>query len=373
MRNYNKKFKYIFTFGLVAILFFSCTDEVPTNNTKKRYCLDEPFKSKVEFVQPVKTKVKNDIQLTGIVKSNPNSLVSFNNLVDGSIVKTHFELGEKVTKGQVLAEVKSVELSKLASRQKILRSKLEVSKSDYQSMLQMFQDGIASRKDLNIVASEVKTIESELSEIDSNLEFYNASQNNGVFLIKAPSSGYIIDKNITQGMNVTAYGDPLFTISKLSKVWVHVNIHASHLSDISKGMDVEIRSLSYPDSLFHGKINAISHVLDDASGVIKARVELKNTNLLLKPGMFVNVIAKKNTMIDAYRIPTAALIFDDNKNYLVLYKDDCDIIKRKVEYIYQSKTVSYLPLDQVQEDDQIISKNQLLIYEQIKNEQNTDE
>lgn len=373
MKKGYRKLNLIFNGVLVLLLLVACKEEVDESTGVKGYCLDARFKTDVEFVQPIKTKVSNDIQMTGVVKSNPDNVVSFNNLVDGAIVKTYFQLGDKVEKGQILAEVKSIALSEFESKQKILVSKLEVRQHEYESVQEMFKDGIASTKEINKALSKVTAIQSELNEIDANLQFYNASQKRGVFLIKAPSSGYIIEKNVTQGMHVSAYGEPLFTISKLSNVWVYINIHASQLTDISEGMDVEIRSLSYPDSLFHGRVNAISHILDDESRVIKARVELQNKDLLLKPGMFVNVIAKKNTDIAAFSIPTSALIFDNNKNYVVLYKDDCNLIRKQIDYISQNKEISYISLDQLHPDDQIVNKNQLLIYEQIKNSQNIDE
>lgn len=63
----------------------------------------------------------------------------------------------------------------------------------------------------------------------------------------------------------------------------------------------------------------MSHVLDSESGVIKARVTIQNEDLLLKPGMFVDVIAKEETKKEVLTIPTAALIFDNNQNYIVIY------------------------------------------------------
>src|SRR5690554_8233716 len=84
-------------------------------------------------------------------------------------------------------------------------------------------------------------------------------------------------------MHVSAYNESLFTISELNEVWVQINVYASNLRNITQGMEVKIRSLSYPDIVFTGKVDALSHVLDSESGVIKARVAIQNEDLLLKP------------------------------------------------------------------------------------------
>src|SRR5690554_6953981 len=67
----------------------------------------------------------NEIHLSGIVEPNPDNVIHFSNLVDGIIVNTSFSLGDYVKKGQVLAKVKSTDLTEWKSQQSILASKLD--------------------------------------------------------------------------------------------------------------------------------------------------------------------------------------------------------------------------------------------------------
>lgn len=367
----NKNIRFILNGALVLSLLLSCSNEkkTETEKTSKSYCLDESFTFETE--NPKRQMMINEIPLSGIVEPNPDNVIRFSNLVDGIIVGTSFSLGDYVQKGQVLAKVKSTELSEWKSRQKILASQLTVAKHDFESVQSMYEDGIASKKQLNQAASDVVSLESELEEVSSNLQLYNASTETGVFLIKAPGSGYITEKNITPGMHVSAYNESLFTISELNEVWVQINVYASDLQNITQGMKVNIRSLSYPDIIFTGEINALSHVLDSESGVIKARVTIENKDLLLKPGMFVDVVAKQKTDREVLTIPTSALIFDDNQNYVVIYEDDCNLKTRRVEYIGQINGTCYIE-DDLSTSDKIVTKDHLLIYEQIKNFQNID-
>lgn len=355
--------------ALISILLLSsCGDKSVSNSIDEEpYCLDAEFKEKIEFAQAEKVHMTNEIHLTGVVEPNPENVISFSNLVDGIIVKANFSLGDYVQKGQVLAELKSTELTEWRSRQKSLAAELEVAESELTAVKSMFKDGISSQSELKRAESAVTALNSELEEITSNLALYNASSQSNVFLIKAPRSGYIIEKNSYPGMQVEAYGESLFTIAELSDVWVQINIYASDIQHVTEGMNVKIESLSYPDSLFTGKIEAISHVLDHDSKVIKARVNIENKNLLLKPGMFVNVYATKETQNEVLSIPLKSLIFDDNQNFVVLYKDDCNLEVRKVNYIGQNNGKCYLPLEDLDANDKVITKEQLLIYEQIKN------
>ncbi|RFC55304.1 efflux RND transporter periplasmic adaptor subunit [Brumimicrobium aurantiacum] len=374
MTNWNKNTRLLLSGTIIMSLLLSCSEREEKKNTgdvnkNKSFCLDENLK--IKTVNPVHEMIINEIPMTGVVETVPDKVIHFSNLVNGIIVSTNFSLGDFVHKGQVLAKVKSTELSEWKSQQKILTSQLTVAKQEFKSVQSMFKDGIASLKQLNQSESAVISLTSELEELSSNLALYNASTENGVFLIKAPGSGYITEKNITSGTHVSAYNESLFTISDISEVWVQISVYPSNIQNINQGMEVHIRSLSYPNINFIGRIDAIPHVIDNDSRILKARVSIDNKDKLLKPGMFVDVIAKQKTDQKAISIPTDALIFDDNENFVMIYKDDCNIIKTPVNFISQNNDKCYIE-DNLNPEDKIIVKNNLLLFAQIKNFQKQD-
>ncbi|MCH8491069.1 MAG: efflux RND transporter periplasmic adaptor subunit [Oceanicaulis sp.] len=354
-----------------VMLFSSCSnpEEQYSNSENTNYCLDENFKSKIELEQPKKQFVTEGIPLTGAVEPNPDKVIHFVSLVGGIISNTYFSLGDNVTKGQVLAELRSTELSELQSQSKTIESQIKVAEKNLQSIQSMYDDGIASQKDLMEAQSELDIMKAEREKINANLSLFSASPEKGVFQIKSPTSGIVTAKSISAGTQISAEGEPLFTISDLSEVWVLVNVYATNVMNIETGMQVNIKTLSYPDEIFEGKIAAISQVFDADARVLKARVVLQNTNLKLKPGMIVDVTALKELKIEALSISTSALIFDNNQNYVVVYKNDCEIESRNVEILSKSNGLTFLSSG-INENEKIISKNQLLIYEQIKNFQN---
>ncbi len=356
------------SFLIGTILPISCSNSKEQNNnsTSKNYCLDDNFKSKIELAQPQKQQVTESIPLTGSIETNPDKVVHFVSLVSGIISNTYFSLGDKVTKGQILAELRSAELSELQSQFKTIASQIKVAEKKLQSLQSMFDDGIASQKDLMEAQSELEVLQAEKERINTNLGLFSASAEKGVFQIKAPATGIITDKSISAGMQISAEGEPLFTISDLSEVWVLANIYAANVVNIEPGMRASIKTLSYPDKTFEGEISSISQVLDEKSKVLKARIVLQNTDLKLKPGMIVDVTAFKEQGTEALCIPTDAMIFDDNNNYVVVYRNDCEIEIKPVEILAQSNGNTFISSG-VAEDEKIVSKNHLLIYEQIKN------
>ncbi len=359
--------KHIIWAILAVVLFYGCKEKSPPVVSEKQgYCLDERFKERLEFTVAKMQPVTEGIHLTGIVETNPDKVIHFISLVSGIISKTYFSLGDEVRKGQVLADLRSTELSSLQSEYKNIDTQIKMAENRLRSVQSMYEDGIASERDLLEAQSELNIQKAEKQKVTSNLNIYSASAERGVFQIKAPTSGIITSKSIASGTQISAEGDPLFTISDLSEVWVMVDIYATNVQHIETGMDVDISILSYPDITFKGKIGAISQVLDSEARVVKARVVLENENLQLKPGMMVDVVALKDKKMEAIGIPTKSMVFDDNKNFVVVYKDDCNLEIRQIKILSSNNGTTFIESG-VSENDQVVSKNQLLVYEQLKN------
>lgn len=360
----------IATLSLLALITLqSCTEKTAetTPVTEPKFCLDKELKSKITIDTLKKEPITETITLTGNVSYNTDNVVQFTSLISGVVTKTYFSLGDYVKKGQVLAEIKSTELNGLQSENRSLQSQLAVAQRQLQSTKSMFQDGIASQKDLLSAENDVNVLKSSLENIRENLNLYSASSEKSVFQIKAPGNGYIVEKNMSTGMQISSESQSLFTISDLNEVWVMVNIYATNMQSIKENMAVKIKTLAYPDEIFNGKISSLSNVFDSEERVLKARIVMQNKDLKLKPGMSADIIINKEVSDkQAVAVPNKAMIFDNNRNFLLVYKDDCNLEVREVEPSAKNDQVLYFDKG-IQENEKIITKNQLLIYERLKN------
>ncbi len=355
---------------LLIRLFSGCSNDTYDPQPASRgYCLDERFANEIAWVTPVMQPFTEGVHLTGSVESNPDKVFHFISLVGGIISGTHFSLGDRVVKGQVLAELRSTELTEWHAASTTIESRILVAERALQAAERMYQDGIASQTQLAEAQTGLEILKAERERINANMQLFSASREKGVFQIKAPANGIITSKSITPGAQVSAGGEPLFTVSDLSDVWVMVNVYASHVRHITTGMDVHITTLSYPGEAFSGKIGALSQVLDPEAKVLKARVVLKNAGLKLKPGMMVDVTALRRGGTEALTIPTGALLFDNNQHFAVVYQNNCELEIRKVDILSSRNDTTFIA-GGLSDSDKIVTKNQLLIYEQIKNFQN---
>ncbi|RRN77225.1 efflux RND transporter periplasmic adaptor subunit, partial [Pseudoxanthomonas sp. SGD-10] len=262
--------------------------------------------------------------------------------------------------------LQSTELSSLQAELRSLLSQIEVAKIDLNAKEQMSKDGIASNRDLMEAKNNLSVLEAEKQKVQSNLNLFSASTTKNVFQIKAPTSGIITAKNINSGSTVTNEGEPLFSISNLNNVWAMANIYSTDIGHISSGMEVEIKTISYPDEIFRGRIDVISQVLDENAKVLKARIVLDNEGFKLKPGMIADITALKKSDKQMIAVPTSCLVFFNGKNHVLVYKNDCNIEAREVTLLSKGDGITYIE-NGLEENEKIITKNQLLIFEAINN------
>jgi Cu(I)/Ag(I) efflux system membrane fusion protein/cobalt-zinc-cadmium efflux system membrane fusion protein len=122
----------------------------------------------------------------------------------------------------------------------------------------------------------------------------------------APASGSIIERMVLPGQKIMA-GEPLLVIADLSRVWADADIYQSDLPYVKVGMPVELSLPYWPDKKFTGKVTFVSPTLDVESRTLKARLEIPNPELLLKPEMFATATLSYE-LGDSLAIPEAAVM-----------------------------------------------------------------
>jgi cobalt-zinc-cadmium efflux system membrane fusion protein len=94
---------------------------------------------------------------------------------------------------------------------------------------------------------------------------------------------------------------------------------------------------------------------------MKIRIDLENANYLLKPEMFANVIVKYDCGGVMPEVPSSALIFDKNKNFVIVFNNKNDVQTREVQVFSVIGDKTFLTSG-LKPAERVVSKCQLLIY-----------
>jgi len=358
-----KKYIIKIIISIVSIIVFSCGSRSPESQPLEIFSAE--FLKGVEVSTVTLQNVERQLRLTGKVDYDHDRVIRYISLVGGVVVNAPFHLGNRVQRGQTMAVIRSAELSEMEAERKSLETEIAILKRELESAQSMYNDNLLSQRELLEAQGLLRQAEVELEKTLINLSLFGSSGSNGVFVIKSPISGFVVEKNITAGTQIVAESEePLFVVADISRVWVIGNVHVSDLAFVKTDMPVEIRTLAYPNEVFFGKINVLSQVFDSEERVLKARIVMPNDDLRLKPEMMVDITVRESCNTQMAVVPSVALIFDDNRHFVVKQVAN-SFINTEVKLHSQTNGISYV-VSGLEADDKVVIKDNLLMYNKLK-------
>jgi cobalt-zinc-cadmium efflux system membrane fusion protein len=350
-----------------ALFFQSCNDNVAKNSGERQpYIIPDSLVRTLVIDSVRQGELINAITLTGQVDFNQDKEVNLFPLISGNVQDAKAQLGDYVTKGQVLAIVKSSEMAGFSNNLIIAQTNVTATKKQLDATQDLFASGLASNLDLTNVQVNYDQALAQLELVKRVLKI-NGNDTSGNFYVKAPISGFIVQKLITNNMSIRPDNTyPLYTISDLKEVWVWANVYEANLDKIHMGDNLEVTTLSYPDRVFRGKVDKIMHVLDPNSKVTKMRVVINNTDYALRPQMFASVTITNTQHKQAIYVPSTALMYDASKYYVVTYQGNGKASICPVEKLSSLGDKVYLS-GGVKVGDKVIASDVVQIYDQLNN------
>lgn len=231
------------------------------------------------------------IRMPGEVKFNEDRTTHITPRVDGIVENVRANLGDKVSKGQVLATIASAAISDQRSALATAQKRAQYARSVYATEKTLWEDKISARQDFMRAEQDLREAEIDVENARQKLAALGASASGGGAFnqldIRAPFSGMIVDKHIALGESVGAE-TRVFTVSDLSTVWAEVVVPAKDLEIVRVGTPAILRSTA-SDAVATGKVSFVSALIGEQTRSARARVIVKNPHLAWRPGLFVNV------------------------------------------------------------------------------------
>lgn len=147
--------------------------------------------------------------------------------------------------------------------------------------------------------------------------------------IRSPFSGVVVKKMAFEGHYIKA-GTAVYEIVDLSHVWVNAHIYEYELTQVKKGMPVEITLPYLPGKRFQGKIDFIYPYLQQRTRDVVARIDVANPDLELKPNMYADVYIRTSVGQQGIQIPNEAVIRTGLRNLVFLALPDHSFAAQQV-------------------------------------------
>ena len=267
-----------------------------------------------------KRPVGGEIKTTAVIEPDKTRIAHVSPRIPGRVSAVNAFLGDKVTKGEVLAELDSIELGQAKAEYLKAKADLEVARANYSREERLYGREITSEKEFLDAKGEFLRAEAALNTSRETLRLLGLSEADlkaiswterksppSLFPLKAPFDGTIIEQHTVLG-ELVAPENNAYTIADLTHLWIQLDVYEKDLRHVGKNKTVDVMVDAYPGEKFTGEVTYVSDVLDESTRTARARVEIGNEDGRLKPGMFASaLISIPGEGGEALTVPSSAV------------------------------------------------------------------
>jgi RND family efflux transporter MFP subunit len=322
--------------GLVALGLLAACGQ---NNTYQA-----PPPPKVTVAPPIAQKVTRYFEATGNAAAvNSANLVA---RVSGFLTEIKYADGTAVKKGQHLFTIEpepyQLKLQQAQAAEQASQASAKQTESDFERQQELLQKQSASKAAFDAAQAKrdndkarVLQTQADTKQAQINLDYTRVvAPFDGIVTARQVSLGELVGGSGTQVLATVVQLDPIyvnFTASERDVLLVRAMLdrRGQKANDLL-GSEVEVGLQTDQGYPHKGKLDYIAPTVNQGTGTLAARAELRNPSRLMLPGFFVRVrVPMQET--DALLVPAVALGSDQAGRYLLVVNGENVVEQRKVE------------------------------------------
>ena len=363
--------KIIYTIVLTSILF-SCKDAKTEETTVKDNGLitvsTAQFQSSgMEIACPVEQDFDLTIDTSGKIDVPPQNRAQVTSFIGGYVKSTQLLVGDKVTKGQALLTLENTECLDIQKDYLEVAEQIKYLKSEFERQKTLYDEKITSQKNyLKAESDYLKTL-GMYQSLRAKLQLLNINPSNvekgkltSIVTIFAPITGDIVIMNANVGMPVGS-SDVILEIVDTNHLHLELAVFEKDILKVKMGQKITFTVPEATKEVFDAEVHLVGKSIEGNDRTINVHGHLDdNIKQKLLTGMFVEAKIKTNSK-KGLSIPTESLIFENNKNFILLLNNDANNILsfKKVPVTVgekSEKTVEIIPDNKINASSKILVK-----------------
>lgn len=258
------------------------------------------------------------------------------------IKAVHVKVGDKVSAGQVLAQLDNETSAINLSNAQLA---YDNAYTNYENAKQLFELGAVSQSDLNQLKMAYENANNTLRQAQMAMDYAT---------VTAPISGTVTMVNANVGSFATASA-PMFEIANVDTLEISTGINEQNVSKIKIGQEVLLKIHSVSDKWMSGTITEISKVMNAQTKNYPVTIALANKDADLVAGMYAEVQVAVEHAEDVLVIPVDAIVYKEAKPVAFIAQAD-GTVKEKALTLGINDGDYYVVTKGLQAGDQIVVK-----------------
>jgi len=315
--------------SILALLITSCQSPQNKEEIEESSLAAAP----VKVFEVKRQRISEKLLYTGLIEAW--NKINITPDVGGKIAKIYVEEGDRVQKGQLLAELDTrairLQLEQAKAGYAVAEANHRDAQRNMERMERLKSENAVSQQQYEQLELAFDAADAQLQQARAALNL--ANHNLDVSIMKAPFRGVVASKNAEVGdvinplMGGFSPSSGVLTLMDFSQVKIEIEVSSQNIARIKKGMTALTRVDAFPDRTFPGKVSIVNLTADPMTRKFGVRITVDNPDLSLRPNTFGQVTLEVITHENSLVIPQIAVL--ENK-YVFVAQDNNTVMRKEV-------------------------------------------
>lgn len=258
------------------------------------------------------------IKVNGKTELPPQNQAEVNSFLSGTITQILVNLGDKITKGQVIATMDSPEFIRLQEEYQVSNSNLEYLQPEFERQQTLRAENVNSEKTFQKVKSDLNIEKSRNQSLSNQLRLLNAipGQFSQSIRIISPITGNIAAIPVKIGTSISP-GQSLFAIVDNSQIHLDLMIYEKDLPFVHVGQKVLFNLTNINQTEITATIFSIGKSFVEGTKTVAAHATIENVTDNLIPGLYVNALIQTGEH-EVEALPSEAVVKAEGREFIFI-------------------------------------------------------
>jgi RND family efflux transporter MFP subunit len=265
----------------------------------------------VSVVHPTAEKPDEELVLPASLQAYEESPIYAR--TNGYLLRWYKDIGSRVNKGELLAEIDTPEIDQDLSQARATRQQIaaqrDIAKISADRWQNLRKTDSVSQQEADTQSSAYQQALANLAAADANVR--RLEQLESFKRVYAPFSGMLVKRNVDPGalINAGSGGVELFILAKMDPIRVFTNVPQAYSPAIKNGMQAYITLPEIPGQKFTGTVTRTAEAIDPATRTLLTEVDVPNKDGRLLRGSFGEVHFSPKINTQKVTVPVNAMLF----------------------------------------------------------------
>jgi RND family efflux transporter MFP subunit len=230
----------------------------------------------------------------------------------GYLTKWYFDIGARVKKDALLAEIASPEVDQQLAQAKADLATAQANANNARIQAERYKGLVASnavsQQDTDTFVNQAASTQAQVKSAEANVQ--RLEELKSFEKVYAPFDGVVTARDVDIGQLIDpGAGKELFHMQAVHTLRVYTNLPAVFSASVKRGETIDLTFPELPGQTIHGKLVRTADAIDPASRTLLVEIDVDNRSGKLLAGSLTQVHFKVNPVGSVFVLPVSALIF----------------------------------------------------------------